>query len=106
MVFLKKNLVRRYKDSISLTKELSRYFQQSKLLEDYIEGIEISTNIIGTYDEIDFMDTSQLIIGEEDYYTTTLYGFKAKIQESEKRKLMPSSGFSTSDLKIVLNNFY
>lgn len=94
-----KNLVNRYEDAISLTKELSKCFQQPILLEEYIEGMEISTSIIGTYDEIDFMEASQLIIGEEDYYTTTLYGFEAKVQEPENRKLVSGSKFLTSDLK-------
>lgn len=94
-----KNLVNRYEDAISLAKELSRCFQQPILLEEYIEGMEISTSIIGTYDEIDFMEASQLIIGKEDYYTTTLYGFEAKVQEPENRKLVPASKFLTADLK-------
>lgn len=61
--------------------------------------MEISTSIIGTYNEIDLMDASQLIIGEEDYYTATLFGFEAKVQEPENRKLVPGSKFLTSDLK-------
>lgn len=101
-----KNLVNRYEDAIFLAHELSSCFQQPILLEEYIEGSEICTSIIGSYDGIDLMDASQLIIGEEDYYTTTLYGFESKVQKPENRKLVPGSKFLTSDLKKIFEQIF
>ena len=93
------NLVHQYKDAVFLVKELSGYFHQPILIEEYIEGSEICTSIIGSYNSIELMDASQLIIGKEDYYTTTLYGYEAKVQKPENRKLVSGSKFLTSELK-------
>ena len=94
-----KNLVYNYTDAILLANSLFCLFHQPIIIEEYIEGSEICTSIIGSCDTIDLLDASQLIIGDVDYYKDTLYGFEAKVQEPKNRKLVSGSKFLTPNLK-------
>lgn len=94
-----KNLVYNYADAILLAQKLLCLFQQPILIEEYMEGVEICTSIIGSYDNLDLLEASQLIIGDVDYYTNVLYGFEAKVQEPENRRLVSGSTYLTPSLK-------
>lgn len=94
-----KNLVYDYKEAVSLAQDLYDYFQQPILIEEYIEGNEICTSIIGSYDNIDLLDASQLVINGEEYYIDTLYGYESKVQEPENRILVSGSKFLDQKLR-------
>ena len=94
-----KNLVYNYTDAVMLSQKLLELFDQPVMIEEYIEGSEISASIIGSYDTINLLDASQLIINGIDYYQNILYGFEAKVQTPENRKLISGSKFLTQDLK-------
>ncbi len=93
------NLVYSYKEALSLAQKLLEIFKQPILIEEYIEGSEICTSIIGSYNHIDLLDASQLVIDGIDYYTKTLYGYESKVQNPDNRKLISGSHFLTPELK-------
>lgn len=101
-----KNLVYNYEDAISMAQKLLFLFQQPIIIEEYMEGNEICTSIIGSYNTVDLLDASQLIIGNSDYYTNALYGFEAKVQEPESRKLVSGSKFLTPTLKKIFKEIF
>lgn len=92
------NLVFTYEDAILLINKLLQYFHQPIIVEEYIEGYELCTSIIGTQDKIDLIDASQLIIEDCDFFERTLYGFESKVQNISNRKLISASHFLTQEL--------
>lgn len=93
------NLVYDYTAAITLVRNLFHVFQQPILIEEYIEGAEICTSIIGSYNSLNLLDASQLLIDDVDYYTNTLYGYESKVEKPENRKLVSGSKFLSPSLK-------
>lgn len=60
-------------------------FKLPVLAEEYIEGYELSTSIIGTRSRIDICETTQLIINEVEYFYNQIYSYEPKVENPKCR---------------------
>ena len=93
------NLKYDYKSAISLARKLWTTFKLPVLLEEYIEGKEISVSMIGNRNHIDVIEASQLVIGDKEYFENELYGYEPKVNEPQNRHFLSATGLLSNDLK-------
>ena len=93
------NLKFDYESAILLAKKLWNAFKLPILIEEYIEGKEISVSMIGTCDYIDIIEASQLIIGNKSYFDKELYGYEPKVNEPQNRHFISATKLLNDELK-------
>lgn len=81
-----KNKTSSRNDAIELANSIVKEFNQPAIIEEFVEGKEVSICIIGQPNNIKLINASErYIAGNEDYFIKNLYTFKEK--KSEKIKL-------------------
>lgn len=67
-----------YEQTINLIKELYKYQEMPILVEQYVEGYEISFIIVGNKNEIKYSGESKLLINGNDFFTNEVFGLESK----------------------------
>jgi len=71
------NIVYDISQSIKLI-DLLMVKYETLIIEEYIEGMEISACIVGTKNDIKLFEVSKLILDGKDYFTNQLWGLESK----------------------------
>ena len=72
-----------FEQTITLIEELSNYQNMPILVEEYIEGYEISFIIIGNKNKIKYSGESKLLLDKKDYFTNEIFNLFKSFEKME-----------------------
>ncbi len=93
------NLKYDYDSAILLAQKLLKSFNLPILIEEYIEGKEISVSMIGNCNGVEILEASQLIIGDKSYFDRQLYSYEPKVNDPENRHFVSATHLLNDELK-------
>ena len=94
-----------FEQTITLIEELSNYQNMPILVEEYIEGYEISFIIIGNKNKIKYSGESKLLLDKKDYFTNEVFGLESKKINASQKAYVASNFIKGENKNKIFNLF-
>lgn len=100
-----KNLVDTYEEAAKVINNLFANQYDPLLVEEYVEGSEISILLLGNHTAVDYFGETQLILDEETFFQHRIWGFETKKLDFQRSHYQVSHLLPEAELRKAKNLF-
>lgn len=92
-------------EAINFIKQLYYYQNLPILVEEYLEGNEVSLIMFGNNHELKLIQEVQIIIDDKEYYTNEIFGLESKKKKIQTKTFKPSNLINMIDKEKMITLF-